>query len=205
MLMVCRDLKTGKLLPTGNITDTSEGVKATCVDVGNPWYRGYNTSRWGQCTSNPPQDTRIHQKEGSRGYGNLCKDEASAPGSIPKIAMVSRPTSHKLLSGETIQGNTVDLVVRALSVGQPHRAVHITVALATAAAANLKGSTVHANISSERADLDGITRGHSSGKITVGAKLDDRGSLTQIFSPPKLDLRRLRVILISSTEFKAFR
>jgi 2-methylaconitate cis-trans-isomerase PrpF len=59
-------------------------------------------------------------------------------------------------------------------VCQPHRAVPITVALATAAAANLKGSTVHANVSSERVDPDGIT----SGKITVGAKLDDRGSLT---------------------------
>jgi 2-methylaconitate cis-trans-isomerase PrpF len=63
-------------------------------------------------------------------------------------------------------------------VCQPHRAVPITVALATAAAANLKGSTVHANVSSERVDPDGITSDHSSGKITVGAKLDDRGSLT---------------------------
>jgi 2-methylaconitate cis-trans-isomerase PrpF len=25
----------------------------------------------------------------------ICKDEASTPGSIPKIAMASRPTSHK--------------------------------------------------------------------------------------------------------------
>jgi 2-methylaconitate cis-trans-isomerase PrpF len=107
----------------------------------------------------------------------ICKDETSTPGSIPKIAMVSRPSSHRLLSAELLQGNTVDLLVRALSVGQPHRAVPITVALATAAAANIEGSTVYANVSSERVNPDGITLGHSSGKIMVGAKFDDRGSL----------------------------
>ena len=68
---------------------------------------------------------------------------------------------HKLLSGETIQGNTIDLLVRALSVGQPHRAAPITVALATAAAANLKGSTVHANVSGEKVGSDVSTIGHS--------------------------------------------
>lgn len=109
----------------------------------------------------------------------LSKDEASTPGSIPKIAMVSRSKSHKILSGEIIDGNTVDIVVRALSVGQPHKAVPITVAMAIAAAANLEGSTVHSNVSNSRVDPDGITLGHSSGKIMVGAKFDAQGVLTQ--------------------------
>jgi 2-methylaconitate cis-trans-isomerase PrpF len=92
--------------------------------------------------------------------------------------MVSRTKSYKLLSGETVDGNSIDLVVRALSVGQPHRAVPITVALAIAAAANIKGSTVYDNVSSEKVDPDGITLGHSSGKIMVGAKFDEKGALT---------------------------
>jgi len=169
MLMVCRDLKTGKLLPTGNITDTSEGVKATCVDVWSPRYRGYNTSGRGRCTSNLPQDTRIHQKEGSRGCGNMQRRSLNT--------RFDTKDCHGFTANLT-QRNTIDLVVRALDVYQPHRAVPITVALATAAAANLKSSTVHANVSSERVDPDRITSGHSSGKITVGTKLDDRGSLT---------------------------
>ena len=107
----------------------------------------------------------------------LSKDTDSTTGSIPKIAMISRPSSHHLLSGEEIEADTVDLVVRALSVGQPHRAVPITVAMAIAAAANIKGSTVYANVSSERVDSDGITLGHPSGKILVGSKYDDQGSL----------------------------
>lgn len=107
----------------------------------------------------------------------LSTDEASAPQSVPKIAIVSPSTSHKLLSGDTLDENTVDLVVRALSVGQPHRAVPITVAMAIAVAANIKGSTVYPNTSSTRADISGVTLGHPSGKIMVGAKFDDDGSL----------------------------
>lgn len=107
----------------------------------------------------------------------LSQDEASAPQSIPKIAMVSRPKAHKLLSGKGIDGSTVDLVVRALSVGQPHRAVPITVALAIAVAANIEGSTVYVNTSTKRADSDGVTLGHPSGKIMVGAKFDGNGNL----------------------------
>jgi len=108
----------------------------------------------------------------------LSKDRASTTGSIPKIALISPTKSHNLLSGEQISGNAIDLVVRALSVGQPHRAVPITVAMAIAAAANIKGSTVQANASSERAGPDGITLGHPSGKIVVGTRFDETGSLT---------------------------
>jgi 2-methylaconitate cis-trans-isomerase PrpF len=107
----------------------------------------------------------------------LCKDEASAPQSIPKIAMVSPSKPHKLLSGESTNEGTIDLVVRALSVGQPHRAVPITLAMATAVAAKLEGSTVFDNTSKTPADADGVTLGHPSGKIMVGAKFEDNGSL----------------------------
>jgi 2-methylaconitate cis-trans-isomerase PrpF len=176
--------KTGKLLPTGNITDILDGVKATCIDAGNPavFIQAEDVEVDGTIL---PDDVDAHptllaklesiRRKASVAMG-LSKDEASTPGSIPKIAMVSRSKSHKLLSGETIDGNSIDLVVRALSVGQPHRAVPITVAMATAAAANIKGSTVYDNVSSEKADPDGITLGHSSGKIVVGAKFDE-GSL----------------------------
>jgi 2-methylaconitate cis-trans-isomerase PrpF len=184
--MVCRGSKTGKLLPTGNVTDTFDGVRATCVDVGNPCVFIQAEDLGVDGTILPDEfdeHPTLHKKlESIRRKAavamGICKDETSTPGSIPKIAIVSRSISHKLLSGEMILGNTIDLVLRALSVGQPHRAVPITVALATAAAANIIGSTVHHNVSSEWVDPDGITIGHSSGKILVGAKFDDEGSLT---------------------------
>lgn len=107
----------------------------------------------------------------------LCKDGDTTPGSIPKIVMVSSPSSHLLISGVKIEAGTMDLVVRALSVGQPHRAVPITVAMAIAAAANIEGSTVHATVSSQRVDSNGVTLGHPSGTIMVGSEYDQRGSL----------------------------
>jgi 2-methylaconitate cis-trans-isomerase PrpF len=186
MLILYRGSRTGKLLPTGNVTDTFDSVKATCVDVGNPCVLIQaedvdvdGTILPDEFDSHPTLDKTLEsiRRKAAVAMG-ICKDEPSTPGSIPKIAMVSRATSHKLLSGEMIQGNTIDLVVRALSVGQPHRALPITVALAVAAAANIEGSTVHANVSSELVDPEGITLGHSSGKVIVGAKFDDGGSLT---------------------------
>jgi 2-methylaconitate cis-trans-isomerase PrpF len=186
VLIVYSGSKTGKVLPTGNVTDIFDGVKATCVDVGNPCVF-IQAEDIGVDGTILPDEVDAHptlhktlesiRRKAAVAMG-LCKDEVSTPGSIPKIAMVSQATSHKLLSGETIQGDTIDLVVRALSVGQPHRAVPITVALAIAAAANIEGSTVNGNVSSERVDPDGITLGHSSGKILVSAKFNEKGVLT---------------------------
>jgi 2-methylaconitate cis-trans-isomerase PrpF len=182
-----RGSKTGKLLPTGNVTDTFDGVLTTCIDAGNPavFVQAADLDADGsilpdEVDAHPNLLTRLDsiRRQASVAMG-ISKDQASTPGSIPKIAMVSRSKSHKLLSGETIDRSAVDLVVRALSVGQPHKAVPITVAMATAAAANLKGSIVHANVSSSRADPDGITLGHSSGKIMVGAEFDEQGGLIQ--------------------------
>lgn len=162
-----------------------DGVEATCIDAGNPcvFIQAEDVDVDGTVLpdlldSNPPLMTKLEsiRLKASVAMG-LSKDEASAPQSIPKIAMVSPSKPHKLLSGESIDESAVDLVVRALSVGQPHRAVPITVAMAVAVAANIEGSTVYANTSIQQTDIDGITLGHPSGKIMVGAKFDDNGSL----------------------------
>ncbi|TVY40380.1 3-methylitaconate isomerase [Lachnellula subtilissima] len=179
--------KTGKLLPTGNVVDVFDGVRATCIDAGNPcvFVQAEDMDIEGmilpdEIDASLPLLSKLDsiRRKAAVAMG-LCQDEASAPGSIPKIAMVSRPKTHTLLSGETIEQEKVDLVVRALSVGQPHRAVPITVAMAIAAAANLEGSTVQGKVSSERVDPDGITLGHPSGKLMVGAKFDEKGHLLQ--------------------------
>ncbi|KAL3418784.1 3-methylitaconate isomerase [Phlyctema vagabunda] len=177
---------TGKLLPTGNLTDVLDGIVVTCLDVGNPavFVQAADLDVDGTILPEDMDSSTILlqrldsiRRKAAVAMG-ISQDETSAPGSIPKIAIVSKSKSHKLLSGEQLDGSAVDLVVRALSVGQPHRAVPITLALATAAAANLPGSVVHKNVASARVDSDGITLGHPSGRIMVGAKFDAQGSLT---------------------------
>jgi 2-methylaconitate cis-trans-isomerase PrpF len=187
-LIIRSGSKTGKLLPTGNVTDTFHGIEATCIDAGNPcvFIQAREVDVDGtilpdMVDAHPTLLVKLEniRREASVAMG-LSKDLASTPSSIPKIAMVSPPSSHSLVSGEIVEARAVDLVVRALSVGQPHRAVPITVAMAIAAAANVKGSTVHSIVSSKRVDLDGITLGHPSGKILVGSKYDNQGSLNSV-------------------------
>ena len=163
-----------------------DGVTTSCIDAGNPcvFIEAESLDVDGTIL---PDAIDAHPTLHSKLESIRCKasvamgismDEASTPSSIPKIAMVSKSKSHLLLSGENIDGNTVDVVLRALSVGQPHRAVPITVAMAAAAAANLEGSVVHRNVCKNRVHADGITIGHSSGKIMMGANFDEGGYLT---------------------------
>lgn len=178
--------KTGKLLPTGNVVDVFDGIKASCIDAGNPcvFVSAADLNVDGTIL---PEAMEAHpdlllrldsiRRKGSVAMG-VSKDEASTPGSIPKIAMVSPPSTHTLLSGESLDQSVVDLVIRAVSVGQPHRAVPITVAMAIAAAGNLPGSTVNMLLGTKKVDPKGITLGHSSGKIVVGANFDNGGQLT---------------------------
>lgn len=107
----------------------------------------------------------------------ISKTTDEVPGSIPKIAMVSPPHAHELLSGEKVGADFCDVVVRAISVGQPHRAVPITVAMAIAVASRLEGSTVQKCAAEKRLDTDGTTIGHNSGKILVGANFDEAGEV----------------------------
>lgn len=171
--------KTGKLLPTGILKDTFDGVEATCIDVANPCVfvkaedLGVSgTLRPDEITNTPDLLKRldsIRRQAGAR--MGLASTPESVPGSVPKIGIVSTPQK------ESEDGFKVDLVVRALSVGQPHGAVPITVALALATAARLQGSTVADVTNSQAVDPAGITIGHASGSVLVGATFGSDGGL----------------------------
>jgi len=70
-----------------------------------------------------------------------------------------------------------DLMARAVSVGQPHRAVPITVALCLAVAAKTRGTVIEECLSDSNANEKGITIGHPSGKIVVSAKFNEQGEV----------------------------
>lgn len=169
--------KTGKLLPTGSVIDEFDGVPTTCVDVGNPccFVQASSFDVAGNLTpdqidSHPTLMRSLDSVRRQAGVKMGLADTVSkVPGSIPKICMVS-PT------GSTGERKT-DVTVRALSVGQPHKAVPITVALSTAAAAKLPGSVVNCCTSDVPIDPIGITLGHASGTLAVQAKFDDQGQL----------------------------
>lgn len=167
--------KTGRLLPTGNARDVFEGVEATCIDVGNPsvFVRAGDFGVSGTIT---PQEMEAHptlmtelekiRQAAARAMGVVDEDTGRVPGSIPKIALVAPPA---------IDCAEADLRVSTISVGQPHKAVPITVALSVAAAAEVEGSLVKECVTTEKADPEGITIGHASGKLVVAATFAEEG------------------------------
>ncbi|KAL6238414.1 hypothetical protein BDW75DRAFT_201713 [Aspergillus navahoensis] len=167
--------RTGKLLPTEAIKDIFDGIEVTCIDVANPcvFVKADDLGVSGtltpdEITSTPGLLARldsIRRQAGAR--MGLAESPDTVPGSVPKIGIVSKPTD----------GTSVNLVIRALSVGQPHKAVPITVALALAAAARLPGSTVADLTRSRPVAQTGITIGHASGNILVGATFGADGGL----------------------------
>ncbi|KAJ5294006.1 hypothetical protein PENANT_c009G08221 [Penicillium antarcticum] len=178
---------TGTLLPTSNVTDEFDGVTATCIDVGNPcvFVRASDLGVEGDLT---PEDIAAHadllpRLDSIRRQAGVKMGIAdwveSVPGSVPKICMVAKPSVTDVCGGELKQTcDDVDLLARALSVGQPHKAVPITVALALAAAARVSGSTVAGVVDGPPVDGAGITIGHASGNLLVGANFDADGALT---------------------------
>jgi 2-methylaconitate cis-trans-isomerase PrpF len=67
-------------------------------------------------------------------------EEAIAKKAVPFVGFVSEPQAAKLLTGENITADAVDLTGRMLSNGQPHRALPLTASLCMAVAARLRGS-----------------------------------------------------------------
>lgn len=165
---------TGKMLPTGNATDEFDGVLATCIDVANPCVfvqakdfnvRGNLTPD--EISAHPDLLGRLNSIRRQAGVKmGIAKSMEEVPGSIPKICLVSSPRSSD-------KNEAVDLVVRAISVGQPHKAVPITVALAVSSAARVAGSVVEAASNKDQLSDAGITIAHASGTLLVGAEFDN--------------------------------
>lgn len=177
--------KTGKLLPTGNVVDTIEGVTVSCVDAGNPcvFVCAEDVDANGailpeEFDGNMSLRERLDKIRRLAGVKmGLARTTTEVPGSIPKICMVSKPKTHHLLSGVELKMEEFDLMARAVSVGQPHRAVPITVALCLAVAAKTRGTVVEECLSDSNANEKCITIGHPSGKIVVSAKFNEQGEV----------------------------
>ena len=178
---------TGKLLPTGNSVDIIDDLPATCIDVANPcvFVRASDLGVKGNLTPdeiNTHPDLLLRLDSIRRQAGvkmGLAESLAAVPGSIPKICAVAAPSASDERDISQNQTSTqIDLLARALSVGQPHKAVPITVALALAAAARVPDSTV-AGVVAGKPSVDdaGITIGHASGNLLVGSNFGDDGAL----------------------------
>ncbi|GIX46291.1 MAG: putative methylaconitate Delta-isomerase PrpF [Candidatus Tectimicrobiota bacterium] len=91
---------------------------------------------------------------------------------IPKIAMVAPPAAYVSSSGRPITAEQVDLVARAISMGNTHRTFPGTVSMCTAAAAAIPGTVVQEVAHPARPGL--LRIGHPAGVMEVGARVQQR-------------------------------
>ena len=149
---------TGKLLPTGNVTDV--------LDV--PGYGKFNVSMVDAANAccfvraDELGITGTEMPEALDANGALLEklgairlaasvamgiasnvEEAKAKRVVPFIGFVSGPQDAVTLTGEKIPASDVDVTGRMLSSGQTHRALPLTASLCMAVAARIEGSVVN--------------------------------------------------------------
>jgi len=180
---------TGKLLPSGNTMDRLEvpsfgAIDASLVDAANPavFVRARDIGLTG--TELPEQleaNSKIMQLlddirvQGSVRMG-IAPDAAAARAvsAVPFMAIVGPPTDARTLTGETVKAGEVDLTVRVVSSGQPHRALPVTISLCTAVAARITG-TIVAEVLSPAGGSKSLRLGMPSGVLTVDADVVSEG------------------------------
>ena len=181
---------TGKLLPTGRVSDVLEvpghgRFNVSMVDAANACCFA-RAEELGVSGTEMPEalDTNAELLErlaairlaASVAMG-IAKtpEEAKAKRVVPFIGFVSGPQDALTLTGERLAAGDIDLTGRIISNGQPHRALPLTASLCMAVAARLEGSVVNA-CTRKSGDLEAPIRiAMPSGVLTVAATVRNDG------------------------------
>lgn len=174
----------GGVLPTGRPLDTLAvpgvgAVEVSLVHAGNvaAFVRAADLGLTGaetpaELAADPDRLARINAvRDHATVALGLARDAAAAARerpATPKIHLVGPPVDHVLRTGRRLAAGEIDLCARALSMGAPHHAYPGTSAVATAVAANLPGTVVHAVRAGEGERLH---IGHAAGVIAMSAEL----------------------------------
>ncbi len=172
--------KTGRTLPTGNAVDTltlpdGSSCLASLVDVSNPgvFVRVSDLGIHDPASLDParveadaPLKLRLEQIR-QAGAAMMGLDPRTE--SVPKIVLVFPPDVARQSPG-------VNVKCLALSMGQAHKAVPLTLALCLGVAARLPG-TIPNQLAVGVTKNRPVVIGHPSGKLDVGTKLDENGEV----------------------------
>jgi len=173
----------GALFPTGNVVDDLEvpdvgTLKATMINAGIPTIFinaediGYTGTELQDDINN--DDAALKKLETIRAYGAVKMglinniNEAQARQHTPKVAFVAKPKAYSASSGKHIDAGSINLLVRAMSMGKLHHAMMGTAAVAIGTAAAIDGTLV--NLAAGGGALSEVNFGHPSGTLKVGAE-----------------------------------
>ncbi|GAA4671981.1 PrpF domain-containing protein [Gordonia humi] len=179
---------TGRLLPTGNSRDRVDvdsigAVEVSYVDAANPcvFVPAEALSLVG--TESPEEIEAapglLDRLETIRRAAAVAMriaatvEEAAANRLVPFIAVVGPPATYRTLSNEHVASDDVDVIVRFISSGRPHRAVPVTGALCSSIAARLPGTVVNDAARPASSSADPIRIGTPSGVLDANAAVAD--------------------------------
>lgn len=178
--------RTGKLLKTGHASDVldipgSGPIEVSMVDAANPCVFVAAASVGMTGIELPPEiekDTALMAfLEAIRCHASVAMglapslEAASRVLGVPKVAMVAAPTKAPTLSSRVLAADEMDILIRMISIGQPHRAVPLTGALCLAAACRVPGSVAW-RLLSAAAHAGPLRIGHPSGVVQVDADVE---------------------------------
>lgn len=175
---------TGKLLPTERVVDQLGGVDASLVDAANASVF-VDAGSLGLTGIELPEDLDnnpdVLQKLGElRARGSVAMglaatlEAAHESPMVPLIAVVSAPQPMVTLSGVRVPASEIDLVVRMISNGQPHRALPVTGALCVASASEIPGTIPNRLARKTKAGMRRL--GMPSGVMEVSASVSSLGN-----------------------------
>ncbi len=186
--------RTGRLLPTGNAADRLvipgfADVEVSMVDAANPCVFVI-ASAVGAAGTELPQGLEdnaelLDRLEAIRRHASVAMglapnlEEAGKIPGVPKVALVAAPVPAATLTGRILASGDMDILVRMISIGQPHRAVPLTGALCLAAACRVPGSVPH-RLLAEAARAGAVRIGHPSGVVLVDAEVEMDGNAAHI-------------------------
>jgi 2-methylaconitate isomerase len=173
----------GALFPTGNLIDELDvpGVgrlKATMITAGIPTVFvnaadiGYAGTELQPAINE--DKVALAKMEAIRVAGALrmglirAPEEALKRQHTPKVAFVAAAASYTSSGGKIIDASSIDLNVRALSMGKLHHAMMGTAAVAIGTAAAIPGTLV--NLAAGGGERSAVRFGHPSGTLRVGAE-----------------------------------
>lgn len=171
------------MFPTGSLVDNLEvpGIgtfKVTMINAGIPTIF-LNAEDVGYTGSELQADINGDEKalamfETIRAYGAIKMglidklEEAATRQHTPKVAFVGKAQGYTASSGKEINKSSIDLNVRALSMGLLHHAMMGTAAVAIGVAATIPGTLV--NLAAGGFEFESVRFGHPSGTLKVGAE-----------------------------------
>ena len=177
----------GAMFPTGNLVDDLDvpgigTLKVTMINAGIPTIFvnaeaiGYTGTELQDAINSDPK--ALAKFESIRAHGavrmGLIKhiDDAAKRQHTPKVAYVAKPVDYISSSGKPVAAASIDVLVRAMSMGKLHHAMPGTAAVAIGTAAAIPGTLV--NTAAGGVTRNAVRFGHPSGTLRVGAEATEK-------------------------------